>query len=225
MSGLFDQTIQFLRRRLSSDLPGPQAQIKMAPSRAGSAERVRVEGRDCREAGVLALLYPRMNEPHLLVTVRRAHLTQHAGQISFPGGRREPDEALLQTALRETHEEVGLDPSHIEVIGALSPLYIPPSNYCVYPFLGFTQDDPDLIPHDVEVERVEHVPLRCFLEEENLREEDWTIRGELLRVPFFKVEGLTIWGATAMMISEIVALFDEPDSGSQTSAEDENGIR
>lgn len=209
MTRPFEQTIEMLRRRLSSELPGPQAQIKMAPARAAAAERLKVEGRDCREAGVLALLYPRKDEPHLLLTVRRAHLTQHAGQISFPGGRRESDEALLETALRETQEEVGLDPVQIEVIGALTPLYIPPSDYCVYPFLGFTEAEPDLIPHDLEVERIEHVPLRSFLEKANLREEDWTIRGERLRVPFFHVEGLTIWGATAMMISEIVALFDE----------------
>lgn len=186
----------------------------MAPSRAAAIERIRVEGRDCRQAGVLALLYPRKDEPYLLVTVRREHLTQHAGQISFPGGRRETDELLLETALRETREEIGLDASYIDVLGALTPLYIPPSNYCVYPFVGFTRVEPDLIPHDYEVERIEHVPLRCLLDSANLRVEDWTIRGERLRVPFYHVEGLTIWGATAMMISEIVALFDEPASGS-----------
>ncbi len=212
MRSSFEKTIELLRRRLSSELPGPPAHVRMAPSRAAAAERIQVEGRDCREAGVLALLYPRMGEPHLLVTVRRAHLSQHAGQISFPGGRREPDEALLQTALRETREEVGLDPSLIEVMGALTPLYVPPSNYCVYPFVGFTRAEPDLIPHDYEVERIEHVPLRCFLDRGNLREEDWTIRGERLRVPFYHVEGLTIWGATAMMISEITALFEEAAS-------------
>ncbi len=210
MNRPFEQTIEFLRRRLSSELPGPQSQIKMAPSRADRIERVQVRGRDCREAGVLALLYPRSNEPHLLLTVRRAHLTQHGGQVSFPGGRRESDEPLLQTALRETHEEVGLDPSRIEVIGALTPLYIPPSNYCVYPYIGCTVDEPDLIPHDPEVERIAHVPLRYLLNSEFVCEEDWLVRGENLRVRFFDVDGLRIWGATAMMISEIVALFDEP---------------
>lgn len=210
MSRPFEQTVDFLRRRLDAELPGPKAQVRMAPSRVDAAERLLVEGRDCREAGVLALLYPRAGEAHLLMTVRRAHLAQHAGQVSFPGGRRENDEPFLQTALRETQEEVGIDPDHIEVIGQLTPLFIPPSNYCVYPFLGFTEDEPDLVPHDYEVERIVHVPLRHLLEEANIREEEWTIRGERLNVRYYDVEGLTVWGATAMMISEIVALFDEP---------------
>ena len=210
MSRTFEETIAFLQQRLVRELPGPASQVRMAPLRDDRLERLRVEGRQCREAGVLALLYPRSDEAHLLVTVRRDHLAQHAGQVSFPGGRRESDEPLLQTALRETQEEVGLDPDEIEVLGALTPLYIPPSNFCVYPFVGFTKIEPDLIPHDYEVERIVHVPLRRFLAPENVVEEEWLVRGEPMRVRFYDVEGLRIWGATAMMISELAALFDEP---------------
>ena len=209
MSRTFEETVTFLRRRLGRSLPGPASHARMAPLRDDGLERLRVEGRACREAGVLALLYPRSEEAHLLVTVRRGHLAQHAGQVSFPGGRRESDEPLLQTALRETQEEVGLDPREIEVLGALTPLYIPPSNFCVYPFVGFTKIEPDLVPHDYEVERIVHVPLRRFLAPDNVVEEEWLVRGEPTRVPFFNVEGLRIWGATAMMISELAALFEE----------------
>lgn len=215
MSRPFHPTIEYLRRRLLSALPGPQAQIRMAPSRADGIARVNVDGRDCREAGVLALLYPRRGEAHLLLTVRRAHLTQHAGQVSFPGGRRESDETLQQTALRETQEEVGLDPARIEVIGALTPLYIPPSNFCVYPFVGYTDEEPDLVPHDREVERIAHVPLTHVLAPDRVAEEEWLIRGEQLRVRYFEVDGLKVWGATAMMISEIVALFDEHEAAAR----------
>lgn len=204
----FDDTIELLRDRLSAPLPGPDAQMTMAPVRPKSVERLTVHGRNCREAAVLALLTPHAGAAHLLMTVRRAHLTDHPGQVSFPGGRRERDEDLRETALRETHEEVGLESGEIDVLGCLTPLYVPPSNFCVYPFVGSTRDLPKLRPHDDEVERIVHVPLALLRREEALRSEERTIRGERLLVPYFEVDELIVWGATAMMIAELLALFD-----------------
>lgn len=208
MSPTFDRTIDVIRSRLAARLPGADAQMKMAPVRREAVERLTVHGRNCREAAVLALITPMAGEAHLVMTVRRAHLTQHAGQVSFPGGRREPDEELRDTALRETHEEIGLDPAGIVILGNLTPLYIPPSNFCVYPFVGTTTNEPDFVPHDDEVEQIVHVPLQVLRQADSIRKEEWTIRGERVMVPYFKVQGLTVWGATAMMISELIALFE-----------------
>lgn len=203
----FERAIAVLEDRLGRPLPGSEAQARMAPLRSDAVERTQVAGRDCREAAVLALLEAREDAPHLIVTVRRGHLADHAGQVSFPGGRREDGEPLLQTALRETQEEIDLLPDEVSIIGELTPLYIPPSNYCVYPFVGYTRSNEMLTPHDVEVERIVYVPLANLLDPAAIREEDWTIRGETLRVPFFDVAGLQIWGATAMMLSELVEIL------------------
>lgn len=208
MSPPFDRTVGDLRRRLSDALPGSDAQMRLAPLHSDTVERLAVQGRDCREAAVLALLTPVAGEAYLLMTVRRADLAQHAGQVSFPGGRREPGEDLLDTALRETHEEVGLAPHEIDVLGALTPLYVPPSNFCVYPFVGTTRDEPVLRPKDDEVERIVHVPLTAFQDAASLRRDEWIVRGERVLVPYFDVEGLTVWGATAMMLAELLALLE-----------------
>lgn len=208
MSRPFERTIDELRLRLADALPGSDAHMRLAPGRSDAVERLVVDGRNCREAAVLALLTPLAGEAHLLMTVRRADLTHHAGQVSFPGGRREAGEDLLHTALRETHEEVGLAPDEVDLLGSLTPLYIPPSNFCVYPFVGTTREEPALLPQDAEVERIVHVPLTAFQDAASLRREEWVIRGERLLVPYFDVKGLTVWGATAMMLSELIALLE-----------------
>lgn len=206
MNARFDELIRVLKRRLPAGLPGPEAQIRMAPMRASAFERIEVKDRACREAGVLLMLLPIDDTPHIVVTVRRSDLTDHAGQVSFPGGRRERGEPLLQTALREAQEEVDLSPHDVEVLGEMTPLFIPPSNYCVYPFLGFTRRRPALRPHDYEVERIVELPLPLLLDESTIRRERRTLLGEEVLVPYFDVAGLQIWGATAMMLSELVSL-------------------
>lgn len=206
MTRTFGELIRDLEERLQIGLPGPQAQMRMAPAREDALERLGVRGKSCREAGVLVMLLPSDDTPHVVMTVRRDHLPDHAGQVSFPGGRREEGETLMETALREAHEEIDLSPDDVEVLGALTPLFIPPSNFCVYPFLAFTGRRPDLRPHDYEVERIVEIPLPELLDEATVRREAWTIRGEELLVPYYDVLGLRIWGATAMMLSELLAL-------------------
>uniref|UniRef100_UPI000B3399DD NUDIX hydrolase n=1 Tax=Rhodothermus marinus TaxID=29549 RepID=UPI000B3399DD len=108
---------------------------------------------------MLALLFPEQERPHLLLVERPSHLKEHGGQIGFPGGRREPGETLQETALREAHEELGLPPERIELLGALTPLYIPVSNFCVHPFVGAIAPLPELRPCPEEVQAVLRVPL------------------------------------------------------------------
>lgn len=205
----FEDTIRRLEKRLLHPLPGPAAQLRMAPERRDAEERIQVRGRNCREAGVLVLIVPENGLPHVVLTVRHLHLPDHPGQVSFPGGRREDGESLMHTALREAHEEVDVSVSAVEMLGPLTPLYIPPSNYCVFPYLGFARTNLVLTPHDLEVERIVRVPLPGLLEETARREEIRTIRGQRVLVPYFEVSGLQVWGATAMMLSEVVALLDD----------------
>ena len=204
----FHRTIEALRERLAEPLPGPKAHMRMAPERPGMDNRHIVEGRDCRQAAVLIVLLPRDGKPHVLMTLRRGHLAQHAGQVSFPGGGRDEGEHLLATALREAQEEVNLNPADIEVLGPLSPLFIPPSNYCVYPFLAYAESEPLLTPHDFEVERILHVPLETIAQESTARRDYRVIRGQKVLVPFYHIESLEIWGATAMMLSELLSLLE-----------------
>jgi 8-oxo-dGTP pyrophosphatase MutT (NUDIX family) len=155
---------------------------------------------------VLVLLYCRDSELYVILTRRRDDLQSHAGQVSFPGGRNEAPETLLATALRETHEEVGINPQMLEVLGELTPLYIFPSDYEVHPFVAWYSngDQPKFAPNLDEVAEIIEVPLRRLLEPATFQEEMWTIRGYELLVPFFCVNGHKIWGATAMMLSEFV---------------------
>lgn len=205
----FDAVIAHLRRRLAGTLPGTTVQLSMAPVYRQDPASARVEGKTCREAGVLALLFPVDDVPTLLLTVRRPDLKQHAGQVSFPGGRREPHETLREAALREAHEEVGLAPASVDVLGRLTPLYIPPSNFCVYPFVGAVHVPATFRPQDTEVAAVLYAPLPHLLDPATRRREPWMLRGREIEVPYLDVEGHKVWGATAMMLAELLALFPD----------------
>jgi 8-oxo-dGTP pyrophosphatase MutT (NUDIX family) len=195
-----------LRRRLRTTLPGLDAQATMAPRYRARRETLSIEDKTCREAGVLALLYPRENVPTLVLTVRRDDLPDHPGQVSFPGGQRENGEALPKTALREAQEEVALDPAPVRLLGALTPLYIPPSDFCVHPFVGVLDHAPTLRPTDREVGQILHVPLAHLLDPERHVEETWTLHGSPVQVPYFDIDGPPLWGATAMMLAELLVV-------------------
>lgn len=203
----FEDCVEYLRQRLETSLPGTEAQLTMAPIYRQDPSMASIADKACREAGVLALLFPVDETPHLLLTVRRPDLADHAGQVSFPGGQREGSETLKEAALREAHEEVGLPPEAVQMLGALTPLYIPPSNYCVHPFVGAAPAPPPLSPQDAEVATILRVPLAHLLDPATRRVEPWTLRGQTIDVPFYEVETQSVWGATAMMLAELLALF------------------
>lgn len=176
----------------------------MAPSSRGAEEALSVAGKQCREAAVLIVLYPGEAGPSLILTLRRADLPDHAGQISFPGGSRDEGESLRETALREAEEEVGLSPPSVALMGTLTPLYIPPSGYCVYPFVGAVAPLPPLRPLEAEVEQILHVPLHHLLAENTRVTEEWALLGEPVTVPFYACETHKVWGATAMILAELL---------------------
>ncbi len=157
-----------------------------------------------REAGVLALLTPRADGClHLLLTRRQESLRGHSGQISFPGGKRDPqDPDFTATALRETCEELGIcDP--IEVLGMLATVYIPPSNFNVYPCVGYLPRLATLRPNEAEVAEVLTLTLEDLLDPSVKREETRLISGYTVRVPYYQVGGHKVWGATAIMLFDL----------------------
>jgi 8-oxo-dGTP pyrophosphatase MutT (NUDIX family) len=169
---------------------------------------------DARQGAVLALLYPIEELLNLLLIRRTTDGGAHSGQVSFPGGKRDPEDAdLLATALREAQEEVGLMACDVDVIGALSPLYIPVSNFHVHPFIAYTQQRPDHILSAAEVEHVIEVPITELFHPERITKVVVTSPSDktfIRKVPAYKLHDDTvIWGATAMMISELQMLLEE----------------
>ena len=210
---LLPVTIEDVRQALSAPLPGVEGQKKMAPQpKSGEIDRW-ARPADCREAGVLLLLYPYANngrtaELHLALTRRTEYPGVHSGQISLPGGRREGQESRQAAALREAMEEVGVIPDRLEMIGQLSPLYTPPSNFCIYPHVAFAASRPNFRLESKEVAALLEPPLRLLLNPANCREELWHFeRYGPRRVPFFDVDGHKVWGATAMILSEFLTLL------------------
>ncbi len=208
----FASHIDGIRERLRGNLPGMAVQLTMAPEIRENISMDQARKRPCRDASVMLLLFPSQEQPALVLTVRPPHMKQHPGQISFPGGRREPGEDLLTTALRETQEEIGLEQDQIEVLGRLTPLYIPPSNFCVYPFVGALTHDPPLTPHSSEVEEILRIPLWRLLQPDARVHEAWMLRGKPVQIPHFRIDRYQIWGATAMILAELLALFDDVEA-------------
>lgn len=196
-----------LEKRLLGEKPGLDAQLKMSPRpRPGDREYYEVKA-SCARAGVLVLLYPWNDSLYLVLTKRTEQLRYHQAQISLPGGKQDPGEDLVQTALRETKEELGVQPDFPRPLGLLTPLYIPPSNTCIHPVIASLPDRPKFVRSPKEVEEVIEVPLEHLRDPINRHEEVWTIRGIPVRVPFFLFEGNKIWGATAMVLAELLELL------------------
>lgn len=185
------------------EFDGFGAQSKMKPIPRPDQRPAGRQGHP-RQGAVLLLLYRKEGTTHLVLTRRRDDLNSHAGQISFPGGRREAAETLEQAALRETREEVGIHPAAVSILGPLTPLYIPPSDFEVHPFVGWHEQAPVFVPQPAEVAEILEVPLPLLLARETRRQETWERSGLSLEVPFYNIGTHKVWGATAMMLSEFV---------------------
>lgn len=195
------------------ELPGKKALFKMAPmERVKELKDVDIKALNPREAAVTALFYPNKdNQTFLILILRKTYKGVHSAQIGFPGGKVEPeDKDLKDTAKRETEEEVGVPYDDIQLIKKMTTAYIPPSNFNVHPFIGYLEDTPKLIKQDDEVEDIVLVDIDDFLNEDSLIEETLTTSyATELTVPAFHLNGHVVWGATAMMLSEIKTLFKQ----------------
>ncbi len=196
--------------------------VKEALGRAGPGRAHPVESVGVRASAVLAPLYEEEGRVHLVLTRRAQHLRSHRGEVSFPGGRRDPgDRDLRATALREAHEETGLDPSTVEIVGELDHLTTVTSRSFIVPYIGVLPGRPELEPNPEEVERILHVSLRELLDPEVFRQERWGLPGLGYPVHFFDLVGDTVWGATAAMLVNFLALV----TGSRGAAGPERGRR
>jgi 8-oxo-dGTP pyrophosphatase MutT (NUDIX family) len=195
-----------LKERLAEPLPGVEAHQKMA-----SASRLRMAmqpNERTRRSAVLIVFYPYKGSILLPLILRPQYDGVHAGQMAFPGGRMErSDENLIRTALREAQEEVGIRVTDVKVLGKLTELYIPPSNFYVQPVVGILPYRPDFYPDPREVEHVVEVSLDELMDETIIGANAIEVRGTLIDAPFYQIQGFKVWGATAMMISELLMVI------------------
>ncbi len=193
------------------ELPGEVSQIKMSPPyRLELMEDNKVLMKTAKQAAVLALFYPnRHNETHLILILRKTYKGVHSAQVGFPGGKLEDDDNDIEiTALRETYEEVGVPMDTVNILKRMTPMYIPPSNFTVHPFFGVTRKTPNFIKQDDEVEDLIEVSLQHFLDESAVIQTSVPTSYEVnVEVPAFKLNDHVVWGATAMMLSEVKDLL------------------
>lgn len=203
--------IDRLRHRLATlPLPGRDAMLTMAPAGRGFMPIEEARANGCREASTLVLLYPVAGEVKVVLTLRTAHLKDHSGQVSFPGGRLELGEDAVDCALREAWEELGIPADAVEVLGHLTPLHIGPSNFCLWPVLAVSQERPAFAIHDAEVAELIECPVARLLDPAFLGSEERVLQsGQRREVPFYNCQGHKVWGATAMILAELAAVWRE----------------
>ncbi len=193
-------------------LPTADRHVDLARVRAAFTDEAqrrprpaRIERPDTRRAAVLAPLYDRDGEAWVVLTRRAQDMRSHQGEVSFPGGRRDGDEPLVATALREAEEEIRLDPGSVEVVGELDHLTTAISSVAIAPFVGALPGVPTgLRPADAEVERILHVPISELLADGVFHEEVWDFGGRTRPMWFFELEGDTVWGATAALLRQLL---------------------
>lgn len=163
-----------------------------------------------RRSAVLVALHDSADGPSVILTRRTAHLSSHKGEMSFPGGRVEEGETLVQAAVREAHEEVNLDPALVTPVGELDSLSTIVSQSSIHPIVATLSRFPELSPHEHEVERIVHVPLAELASAETYRREVWVRGGNPFDIHFFEIEGDTVWGATGRMLHQLLDMLTAP---------------
>lgn len=202
----FDCFLKYTPKILNVDLPATNAHAKMVPpNREDLLKNTDFTKITPKKAAVMMLFYPKNSQTHLALILRTSYNGVHSSQIAFPGGKVEENDIDLQhTAIRETHEEIGIHPSIITVIRPFTEVYIPPSNFMVYPFLGYSSRELKFILQEDEVAGIVEFPLAEFMDDKNLVTTTMkTSYAGNIDVPGFQVNNHFIWGATAMMMSEL----------------------
>ena len=193
---------------LKQPLLGWDAQKLLAPPyREEEIEQAKNKINRARKSAVLIMLYEKSGKLFFPVIQRTEYKGAHSGQIALPGGKFEKtDDSFEYTALRETEEEIGIKRKNVSIIGHLSELYIPPSNFMVKPFVGFFSEKPDFKIDLKEVQRIIEIPLSAFFKSGVVKEKPFisSSSGATKKAPYFAVENIEIWGATAMIISELI---------------------
>ena len=192
--------------------PRPDTHTPLAP-RPRSGWRAGVIPAESRAAAALVLLYPIGPRVHLVLTRRAGTLDQHAGQVSLPGGAVDAHETIEAAALREAREEIGLETNDLRITGRLTPLYIPVSNYALYPVVAVSDRRPALVPATAEVAHILEIPLDELLDPDRVRLGRRWRGDQAITVPYFELHGERVWGATAMVLGELVHLMRSNSKG------------
>lgn len=208
METTFDQLIKKVANGFNKPLPGVISQNKMAAR--SNLKLPETFNKSTKKSAVLILLYPDENSIKIPFILRPAYDGMHGGQVAFPGGRMElTDENLFRTALREAQEEVGIRIADVNLIGSLTELYIPISNYLVLPVVGWMNKKPDFYPDPIEVDSILEIKYSTLVNPAIVKEEILMVRGNEIQAPLFDVGEHKIWGATAMMIAEFLDLINK----------------
>lgn len=202
------ELIALLFDEINYNLPGPKAHRLMAPYKRPTANSKKQSHNNAKISAVLMLIYPKENIPHFTLIQRTAYEGTHGGQISFPGGKQEGNESLKETALRETFEEIGVESDKIQVLGEITQIYIPPSNFLVSPFIGFIDFEPVFTREVKEVEEIIEVKISDLLDDNKIKQKKIKVgkhldKPLLMDVPYFELNYNTVWGATATILSEV----------------------
>lgn len=200
---MFSDFFEKLKTELKKDLPGEKAHVKMAPGIRHKSKSKETS----RKAGVLILLYPKNKELNIALILRTEYNGPHSGQISFPGGKSEViDKNIIDTALRESQEEIGINPNMVNIFGQLTPLHIPISNFIVYPIIGMYDTTPVFKANPTEVKKVIEIKLKDLLDPKNCTTKEFNYGDLSFLAPIYNPENITIWGATAMILSEFLEI-------------------
>jgi len=205
----FQHFIQALENRFKLPLPGNKAHLKMASKIRLEELKSIYNTSNAISSSVLILLYPENNTIKTVLILRQKYDGVHSGQVSFPGGRKEEgDNSLIETALRESKEEVNTNPANVKIIGILTELYIPPSNFLVLPVIGYLKTKPNLIAEKSEVAEIITEDISFLFDEKLKKEKIINVRGYKIEAPYYDVQGHIVWGATAMILSELAEVIE-----------------
>jgi len=206
----FDTVLKHLSEALKRPLPGKAGQLSMSPLPIDEDRFSVLDLPNARKGAVLLLLYPDAVGCMVPFIKRSIYEGTHAGQISLPGGKWEPSDASLEyTAQRETEEEIGVQVESIKILGRLSSLYIPPSNYLVEPYVGYVERKPTFVPDPREVDRVITCSFAHLIDRSTRKRKDIILRKDHhLSAPYFDIDNEVVWGATAMILSELLHVWE-----------------
>jgi len=206
-----DLVVKWLQKALLHPLPGKESHLRMSPLPVDVRRFVQPAPVPHKKSGVLLLFYPRADGVYFPLIKRPSYTGVHSDQVGLPGGKAEPDDPdIIRTALREAEEEIGIDAGKVTVLGTLSDLYIPSSSYVVTPVLGYMKEAPSFVPDSREVSKILETQLTALVNP-SLKKQTQLKAGNGLELytPYFDVYGEVVWGATAMILNELIDLLDQ----------------
>jgi len=213
MTTNFSLILSKIFKELGRELPGLKSHLKMTPYQRKSAKEAIDSDLNPKMASVLLLIYQKEEETYFSLIKRVDYDGQHGGQISFPGGKNENGETMKETALRETEEEIGLKKESITILGELSQVYIPPSNFLITPFIGYIDYTPSFKVQEREVDYILEIPLKQLMNDDNVKIKKipltkYAKTNMQMEAPYFELNKHIVWGATAVVLSEFKDLMN-----------------